>query len=318
MRSRKNRAAVIACMLVTVCSGPWGCAIRAHPGPQAPPSDEARAQFNTVGIPAARYLPDRELKAPTSGKGWGAAKGAGYGLAAGATPGLAIASAITGCRGGGPAALVCGAILVLGLGVAAAGGTVGALGGTVYGAIAAEPASRIGAAETGLERAFADLNVQQIIRDHVLRKARERSSLSFVALEDHESTEPSDYRARAMHGVDTVLEVEVSSIRLAGTGINPPVRLLMTASARLIRTADGVELYAERFEYRSRDEHKFTEWAAGDGGVLREEVDRGAEALATDIVQLLFQPDSARESEEAESSTPGPSSFSTRNQSRGA
>ena len=316
MTPRKKRAAVIACMLVTVCGGPWGCAIRTHPGPR-PPSDEARAQFKTVGVPAARDLPESQLQAPTSGKGWGAAKGAGYGLAAGATPGLAIASVITGCRGGGPAALVCGAILVLGLGVAAAGGTVGALGGTVYGALAAESASRIGAAETELGLAFADLDVQQTIRDHVLRTARERSSLSFVALEDH-ATEPTDYRALAMRGVDTVLEVEVSSIRLDGQGINPPVRLLMTASARLIRTADGVELYAERFAYRSPNEHKFMEWAAGEGQVLREEVDRGAEALASDIVQLLFQPDSARETGDAELPTPGPSSFSTRTQPMGA
>ena len=195
--------------------------------------------------------------------------------------------------------------------MAAAGGTVGALGGTVYGAVAAEPASRIGVAETELGLAFADLDAQQTIRDHVLRTARERSSLNFVALDDHAS-DSTDYRALAMRGVDTVLAVDVSSIRLIGTGINPPVRLLMTASARLIRTADGVELYAERFEYRSPDEHKFVEWAAGDGQVFREEVDRGAEALAADIVQLLFQPDSARETGDAEPPAPGPSSFSTR------
>jgi len=45
---------------------------------------------------------------------------------------------------------VCGAVVALGLGVAAAGGTVGALGGTVYGAVTAESGSKIDAAETEL------------------------------------------------------------------------------------------------------------------------------------------------------------------------
>src|SRR5262245_56996633 len=135
MTRAKGRVAMAVIMLATVCGGPLGCALKAQPALPQAPSDEVRAQLNTIGVAAGRYLPNVQLQAPTSGRGAGAAKGAGYGLVAGATPGLAIASSIRGCGGGGPGALVCGAILLLGLGVAAAGGTVGVLGGTLYGAV---------------------------------------------------------------------------------------------------------------------------------------------------------------------------------------
>src|SRR5437016_12515186 len=94
----KRRAAVVA-LVLAVCVGPWGCALNRQRSLQ-PPSDEVRAQFNTIGLPAARFLPEANLKAPTRGKGWGAAKGAGYGVAAGAGPGLAITSSGKGCNGG--------------------------------------------------------------------------------------------------------------------------------------------------------------------------------------------------------------------------
>src|SRR3989454_5256584 len=45
-------------------------------------------------------------------------------------------------------ALICVAAAGVGLGVAAAGGMFGALGGTVYGAVTADSASRISAAKT--------------------------------------------------------------------------------------------------------------------------------------------------------------------------
>src|SRR3989442_7902708 len=123
----KRRAAVITLMLA-VCVGPWGCALNRHRLLQQP-SNEVRAQFNTIGLPAARFLPDTQLKVP--GKGWGAAKGAGYGLAAGAGPGLAITAGVAqGGHGGRElGAAGCGLGVVFGLCVGAARGTVCAPGG---------------------------------------------------------------------------------------------------------------------------------------------------------------------------------------------
>src|SRR3989442_9578307 len=137
----KRRAAVITLMLA-VCVGPWGCALNRHRLPQQP-SNEVKAQFNTIGLPAARFLPDTQLKVP--GKGWGAAKGAGYGLAAGAGPGLAItaAGAQGGYGGGELGAAEYGMGVFFGIGGAAAGGTVGALGGVAGGGGSPDSASEM-------------------------------------------------------------------------------------------------------------------------------------------------------------------------------
>src|SRR5437867_1394732 len=168
----------------------------------------------------------------------------------------------------------------------------GALGGTVYGAVTAESGSKIDAAETELKSAVTQSNVQATLRDHVLQTVRARSSLNFVAVDDHQTSaagERIDYGALVSTDIDTVLEVSVPRIGLvAQSGINPPVSLFMTARARLIRTAERAELYAEKFDYRGGAAYKFLEWAADEGQVFRQEVDRGARILAEDIVGLVF------------------------------
>src|SRR5436309_2130381 len=297
-------------LVLAVCAGPWGCAIKRPPMLQSP-TDEVRAELKTIGLPVAGFVPEAQVDAPTSGKGMGALKGAGFGLAAGATPGLAIANAVgKGCGGGREiGALVCGAVLAFGLGVAAAGGTVGALGGTVYGAVVAESGSKIDAAETELKSAVTQSNVQATLRDHVLQTVRDRSSLNFVAVDDHQTSaagERIDYGALVSTDIDTVLEVSVPRIGLvAQSGINPPVALFMTAGAKLIRTADGVEIYAEKFEYRGPGA-LFLEWAAADAQMFRQEVDRGTRSLAEKIVRLLFPAEPPRESAPAEHSAEPP------------
>src|SRR5881396_1473902 len=299
-----TRRITMIVLVLAVCAGPWGCAIKRPPMLQSP-TDEVRAELKTIGLPVAGFVPEAQVDAPTSGKGMGALKGAGFGLAAGATPGLAIANAVgKGCGGGREiGALVCGAVLAFGLGVAAAGGTVGALGGTVYGAVVAESGSKIDAAETELKSAVTQSNVQATLRDHVLQTVRDRSSLNFVAVDDHQTSaagERIDYGALVSTDIDTVLEVSVPRIGLvAQSGINPPVALFMTAGAKLIRTADGVEIYAEKFEYRGPGA-LFLEWAAADAQMFRQEVDRGTRSLAEKIVRLLFPAEPPRESAPAE------------------
>lgn len=306
MTLAKNRPAAIITLFVTLCAGPWGCATRARPAPEAS-SEAVLPQLGVVGVPAVRVAPYVRLRVP-EGKGSGALKGAGYGLVGGATPGLAIASLGAQCGGAGP--LVCVALGAVGLGVAVAGGTIGAIGGTVYGAIAAEPAKRVAAAEAALRKAFDDPAVHAALRDQVLRVAREHGSPTVVALEEHELDGANSYLALAVtRGVDTLLELDAVSIELDGRGINPAVRLVMTASPRLVRTTDGAQLhwenpeYRRNFEYQSLNANKLVEWAANDGRVFRDEVERGAQVLAGDIVRMLLQSATARA---PESVTPSP------------
>ena len=137
----------------------------------------------------------------------GALKGAGSGLVAGVSPGLSFTGGVIEACGGarGFGALICVAAAGVGLGVAAAGGMFGALGGTVYGAVTADSASRISAAKTELAGAVVDLNVQQTLRDHVLRAVRERIDLTFVTLDDGGPTVPGEslsYQGLQSEGTD--------------------------------------------------------------------------------------------------------------------
>src|SRR5437773_3976062 len=184
MTRATHRITLIVLVLV-VFAGPWGCALKRPPGPQSP-TDEVRAQLNTIGLPVAGFAPEPHLDPPTSGKGMGALKGAGLGLAVGATPGLAIAGGVgRGCGGAREiGAVICGAALVFGLGVAAAGGTIGAIGGTLYGAVTAESGSKIDAAQAELKSAVIQADVQTMLRDELLQTVRNRTALNFVALDD--------------------------------------------------------------------------------------------------------------------------------------
>src|SRR5882724_3122297 len=311
MTRATHRITLIVLVLV-VCAGPWGCALKHPPGPQSP-ADEVRAQLNTIGLPVAGFAPETHVDAPTSGKGMGALKGVGYGFGAGAMPGKAIVDAVvtqSACDVKEISPL-CLAVAVFGIGMAAAGGTIGALGGTVYGAVTAESGSKIDAAQADLKSAVIQADIQMMVRDQVLQIVRDRSSLNFVAVDDQErsaNAERIDYQALASTGIDTVLEVSVPRLGLVGQfGINPPVSLFMTARARLVRTADGAEMYAEKFDYHGGGASKFLEWAADDGQMFRQEVDRGTRSLADDIVRRLSWGARARHRAPAEQQAEPPS-----------
>ena len=306
-----TRRITMIVLVLAVCAGPWGCAIKRPPMLQSP-SEDVRAQLNTIGLPVAGFAPETRVDAPTSGKGMGALKGVAVGFDAGAMPGRAIVDAVMAQRACDVKEVspLCLTVAVFGIGMAAAGGTIGALGGPVYGAVTAESASKIDAAQAELKSAVMKPDIQMMLRDQVLQIVRDRGSLNFVAVDDQQGSangERIDYQALASTGIDTVLEVSLLRLGLAGqSGINPPVSLFMTARARLIRTADGAEMYAEKFDYRGGAAHKFPEWAADEGQVFRQEVDRGARRLAEDIVRLLFPAEPARDSTPAEPSPEPP------------
>jgi hypothetical protein len=265
-----------------------------------PPSDDVRSELGTIGVAAASVTPPAQLMAPTRGKASGALRGAGGGFVTGAKPGFYLAAAAgSGCVGAGrEAATLCALVIMTGLGAAAAGGTVGALGGTVYGLVTADSASTIAAAESALTRAAADVDVQRSLREHVLRAVGEHGSLTFVDLEERTAADgaPADHRRWKHDGIDTVLDVTMSPLRFAGgAGVKPRVGVSMVAQARLIRTADGVEVYAGTFEYRGAADHTVTGWAADEAAAFLQELDAGTRRLAADIARVLFPSDPVRD-----------------------
>jgi len=60
----------------------------------------------------------------------------------------------------------------------------------------------------------------------------------------------------------------------------------------LIRASDGTELYAETVEYRGSSS-TFTQWAADEARLFREELDRASANIAESIVGLLGLPPTA-------------------------
>src|SRR2546425_346748 len=75
-----TRRITMIVLVLAVCAGPWGCAVKRPPLPQSP-TDEVRAELKTIGLPVAGFVPEAQVDAPTSGKAMGALKGAGFGLA---------------------------------------------------------------------------------------------------------------------------------------------------------------------------------------------------------------------------------------------
>lgn len=72
---------------------------------------------------------------------------------------------------------------------------------------------------------------------------------------------------------DTVLEIRVLRASLSGKeGINPHLALNVEARARVVRAADGVEIFSIPAFYRSR-EKRFCAWAAHDAQVFRQELE---------------------------------------------
>ncbi len=88
-------------------------------------------------------------------------------------------------------------------------------------------------------------------------------------------------------GAETALEIHVESARLTGKeGINPKLALCVEARATLLRSRDGQQLYSCPVEYRSKGRH-FTEWAAHDAKLFREELQKCYQDLSAGMVNQL-------------------------------
>jgi hypothetical protein len=265
---------VMVWLVIMLLLGQWGCAIHSHQ--IAPPSEQVRAQVGTVGVASLGVIPGSALEGPTSGKWSGAAKGAGLGARNMLLGGLVMAAGVS-FASGGAGALVGGAILALAIGLT----PVAALVGGIYGAVAAEPADKVKAAEAALKSAFTDLKVQEAIRDRILRVARDRTDYGLVPLGENVD-------------VDTILEISLPSLGLVGpAAVDPELFLIVRACPRLVRAADGAELYPPGPEglrevaYTSVP-RKFFEWAAEDARLFREEMERSYQGLAEKIVEDIF------------------------------
>jgi hypothetical protein len=239
-----------------------------------PPSESLRAELGTVWVASSLAQPGLEfVQTPASGLWSGLGRGAHGG-------------ALFGCEIVGVPAFYFGGMFgpVLAIAGCVGGGTVGAISGGIYGAIAAEPAKTVDAVMATVRNTLMSSEIQQRVQDHVRELMTTRI---------HVPQATSDESAAA-----TRLETELLSIQLDGLPpsanmygsvgvINPSVRLVVTAQARLIRTHDKGELYVARFQYWGA-RMTIPEWASNDAQPVRDGIDRAALALAEQIVDAVF------------------------------
>lgn len=254
-----TRHTIVPCFALAFLVGLWGCATPRYTVSPLP-SEEVKGTIGSVGVVVSETVSaESHLEGPTSGKGSGAAKGFLGCIAAGGRSGDAGA-----------------------LGFAIAISPFCAM----YGAIAAESAGKVQDAEAILNKGVADWNINETIRDGVFQIAHKETQHPFVLMTE-QGPDARDAVVTAGGEPDTILEVGVARFGLEGEGINPPLPLFVTAHARLVRVADGTEIYAASWTYRSRS-RKFLEWAANNAQPLRAELDRAIQTLAEVMVEELF------------------------------
>jgi len=240
---------------------------------QPPQPEELRVDLGRIGVVSASFQPEVNFQRPMT-KGKAAAAAAAEGAAA-------VLMSGQHCYG-----MDCAAVLAL--------APVGAVVGSILGAVRGVSSQKIKETEEILNGYLATVNFQETICERFLSVAREQTKNPILPLEvQGPSTldEQVTYGPLSDEGIDTILEIGLRECQLWGgrDGINPPLHLLMTVGIRLIRTTDGLVLISRSFVYDYQNVPlKFSEWGADNALPFRKELDRDFQHLAMEIIRLLL------------------------------
>lgn len=230
-----------------------------------PPSESLRAELGSLWVSSSLAEPNVQfVVTPAAGAMSGLGRGAGGG-------------AMIGCGLLGWPAMMGNPIGIVGC---AGGAVVGAISGGIYGAVAAEPEKAVQTVMSIVRDSLTSPETQQRLRDLVIDEIHRRTTIRL---------------ANELDSATVQLETGVLGIQLDGlhtsmytsTAINPEVRLVVTAQARLIGSPKQEELYTARFQYWG-PKMTVPEWGANDAQPMREERDRAMRTLAEQIVDGIF------------------------------
>lgn len=264
---------VINLILLAGLIGAPGCASKRPAIPEA-----LLAETTTIGVVVRPTDPDVELQIPR--KGWLSNTGRG-----------AMSGSVIGGFG-----IYCGYGLFLCVPVLA---TVGAIGGALYGTVAAEPALEWEQAESAFKDILSDLKIQQRVPDHIVEFARSQTPYRVIRVENEDPSskdEKAAYRALASKGIDAVLELTELAVHLhpSEIAVNPRRILVMDARARLIRTSDGALLDKRAITdgtligADSNVAWSLATWTNLNNQAFREEVTQASQRLAQQVVKELI------------------------------
>lgn len=243
-------------------------------------TEEQRNQLGVVGVVSVNFRPEDQFSTPMRGRVTGVATGA----AAGA---LEAASALGAgdCTGAGP---FCGLVLL----VEAAVIVGGAVYGGIVGGLHAVPEDKAREIESRIIEVLSTAQPQESLLRQVIEAAREEGIQPIFepAVQGPAMAEENlDYRRLMDAGVDTVLEIGVVTVGLAGAGGgDPELVLFLQARARLIRAESNTELYSHKTITYQSGRRKFTEWGADGARLMRENLERGYRVLAERIIDQVF------------------------------
>jgi hypothetical protein len=256
------------------------------------PSSTVRQTLGVVAIAPAQYIPASNFVTFAKSQGAGAAQGAAIG-AGGAAATAATATAFAGPYGPVLATVIAVVLIPV----------EGALG-VVLGAQAAVPAETAKQVDSVINAAVAELDAQNVLAARIAAMVKDSPGIRLSAVNAAgpagQATRP-DYAQLRGAGVDTVLEIAITEIGFencdslrqvayqkniyswsSGCDDDRQKRLIdlfVTAQARLVRVADGAELFVRGFRYMS-PRREISLWVAKDGQMLAEEFGQAFRALA--------------------------------------
>jgi len=154
---------------------------------------------------------------------------------------------------------------------------------------------KIRSAATALAEVFSEENALRArFGEEVARRTARQFGERFVALPAAAGTAAPapDYAVLAAQGVDTVLEAGIVEIRTQKTSspIDPLLRLIMTASVRMVDTRSG-EVLSDRAVVYWGQLNRRSRWTENGSKLLREDIEHGARDLAAyamDVGLLLY------------------------------
>lgn len=236
-----------------------------------PPSESLRSELRSLWVSSSLAEANVQFMTTPAAGGW---SGFGRGAGSGALIGCGIL--------GWPLLIPAPPTMILGVMGCVGGATVGAISGGIYGAIAAEPEKSVQTVVGAVRDALASAHTHERVRDKVRELVQLRTAVPLT----------NDENEAAVQLETSVLSIQLDglhpSVYSASPGvINPSVRLVVTARARLMSTQNKEELYAARFQYWG-PRMTVPEWAKDEAQPMREEIDRAIVTLAEQIVDAIF------------------------------
>jgi hypothetical protein len=175
---------------------------------------------------------------------------------------------------------------------AAIGAVVGAITGGIKGATDAVPSADIKEIDAFITKAIAGVDVQGSLAEHVASTGGFLTDYQISLVEGQGPAREDErplYRSLSGQDVDTVIEVSVKSLGFrGGEGADPSTSFFMDVSVRVVRTADGTEIYSGESSHESGS-RRVSDWVSRDGAaLLGQEFEAACSALSKLIIEDLF------------------------------